>query len=73
MLQSGLTLSGVMMSTIYRLFDLDYNVYVIRDNVLDLPVDQTAAVSNVMLDLLLPRMGFRIISIHEALQALEHS
>ena len=73
MLQSGLTLSGVMMSTIYRLFDLDYHVYVIRDNVLDLPVDQTAAVSNVMLDLLLPRMGFRIISIDEALQALEHS
>lgn len=71
--QSGLTLSGVVMSTIYRLFDLDYHVYVIRDNVLDLPVDQTAAVSNVMLDLLLPKMGFRVISIDEALQALEHS
>lgn len=71
--QSGLTLSGVVMSTIYRLFDLDYHVYVIRDNVLDLPVDQTAAVSNVMLDLLLPKMGFRVISIDKALQALEHS
>ena len=34
----------LIMYTIYRLFDLDYHVYVIRDNVLDLPVDQTAAV-----------------------------
>lgn len=72
-LHSGLTLSGVVMSTIYRLLDLDYNVYVIRDNVLDLLVDQSAAVSHVMLDLLLPKMGFKAISIDEALQMLEHS
>ena len=43
------------MYTIYRLFDLDYHVYVVRDNVLGLPVDQTAAVSNVMLDCFYPR------------------
>src|SRR5699024_9398890 len=72
MLQSGLALSGVVMSIIYQLFDLDYHVYVIRDNVLDLPVGQIAAVSNVMLDLLIPKMGFRAVSIDEALQALEH-
>ncbi|KAF5857347.1 hypothetical protein ETB97_005926 [Aspergillus alliaceus] len=35
----GLALSGVVMSTIYRLFDLDYNIYVIKDNVLDQPVE----------------------------------
>jgi hypothetical protein len=25
---------------LYRLFDLDYNIFVITDNVLDLPLDQ---------------------------------
>ncbi|RAH67830.1 cysteine hydrolase family protein [Aspergillus aculeatinus CBS 121060] len=70
---SGLSLSGVLMATIYRLFDLDYDVYVIRDNVLELPVDQFAALSSVMLDMLLPKMGLKVISLDEALQALERS
>ncbi|BCR87195.1 cysteine hydrolase [Aspergillus chevalieri] len=70
---SGLTLSGVVMSTIYRLFDLDYNIYVIRDNVLELPVDQTPAFSEVMLEMLLPKMNIKVVSIEEALGALEHS
>jgi nicotinamidase-related amidase len=35
MSQSGLTLSGAVMATVYRLFDLDYNIYVVDDNVLD--------------------------------------
>ncbi|RAH50657.1 cysteine hydrolase family protein [Aspergillus brunneoviolaceus CBS 621.78] len=72
-IMSGLSLSGVVMATIYRLFDLDYDVYVIRDNVLELPVDQTAAFSSVMLDMLLPKMGLKVISLDEALQALERS
>jgi hypothetical protein len=61
------------MSTIYRLFDLDYNIYVISDNVVELPVDQTAAFSKVMLDTLLPKMSLKAISLDEALQALERS
>ncbi|KAL2787244.1 Isochorismatase-like protein [Aspergillus keveii] len=70
---SGLTLTGVVMATVYRLFDLDYDVYVIRDNVLDIPVDDTEPVSRVMLDGVLPKMGFSAISLEEALQALERS
>ncbi|PYI34550.1 cysteine hydrolase family protein [Aspergillus indologenus CBS 114.80] len=70
---SGLSLSGVVIATVYRLFDLDYDVYVIRDNVLELPVDQTAAFSSVMLDMLLPKMGLKVISLDEALEALERS
>ncbi|OJJ99157.1 hypothetical protein ASPACDRAFT_60963 [Aspergillus aculeatus ATCC 16872] len=70
---SGLSLSGVVMATVYRLFDLDYDVYVIRDNVLELPVDQTAAFSSITLDMLLPKMGLKVISLVEALQALERS
>lgn len=71
--QSGLSLSGVVMSTIYRLFDLDYNVYVIRDNVLELPPGQHPEVSRAMLDILLPKMNLRAISIDDALEALEMS
>ncbi|KAK6831799.1 hypothetical protein RU639_002884 [Aspergillus parasiticus] len=70
---SGMTLSGVVMSTIYRLFDLDYNIYVIKDNVVELPVDQTAAFSEVMLDMLLSKMNLKVISLDEALQALERA
>lgn len=61
------------MATIYRLFDLDYEIYVIRDNVLELPVDQTEAVASVMLDILLPKMGLHVITLAEALRALENS
>lgn len=61
------------MSTIYRLFDLDYMIYVIRDNVLELPVNQTAEFTHVMLDMLLPKMGLKVISLGEALQALGNS
>ncbi|PLB55346.1 Isochorismatase hydrolase [Aspergillus steynii IBT 23096] len=68
---SGLTLSGVVMSTIYRLFDLDYNIYVISDNVLELPVDHNEAFSKVMLETLLPKMGLKAITLGEALQTLE--
>ncbi|KAE8152779.1 Isochorismatase-like protein [Aspergillus avenaceus] len=70
---SGLSLSGVVMATAYRLFDLDYDVYVIRDNVLELPVDQNDAFSNVMLDMLLPKMGLKVITLDEAIQGLERS
>lgn len=68
-----MSLSGVVLSTIYRLFDLDYHIYVIRDNVLELLVQQSAAFSSVVLDSLLPKMNLKVISVEEALQALERS
>lgn len=61
------------MSTVYRLFDLDYNIYVISDNVLELPLDQYQKYSQVVLGSLLPRMNLRVISIDEALGGLEQS
>ena len=69
MKQSGLSLSGVVMSTIYRLFDLDFNIYVIADTVLE-PMDHNADVSKVMLDILLPKTGVQVISLDQALHAL---
>jgi len=58
------------MSTIYRLFDLDYNIFVIADNVVALPVGQNAEFKKVMLDTLLPKMNLKAISLDEAIQAL---
>ncbi|KAH8659829.1 Isochorismatase-like protein [Xylariales sp. PMI_506] len=70
---SGITLSGVVMSTVYHLFDLDYNIYVISDNVLELPIDQTPGFANIMLSTLMPKMNIRVISVEEALEALSSS
>lgn len=61
------------MSTIYRLFDLDYNVFVISDNVLELPVQHHEQFSAVLLESLMPKMNLSVITLEEALQALEHS
>lgn len=61
------------MSTVYRLFDLDYNIYVISDNVLELPPDGNPEFSKAMLDTLLPKMNLSPISLDEALQMLEQS
>jgi hypothetical protein len=71
--QSGLSLSGVMMATVHRLFDLDYNVYVIRNNVLELPVEQTAEVAHMMIDIPLPKMALSAISFEETIEALRRS
>lgn len=59
----------MVMSTVYRLFDLDYNIYVISDNVVDLPLER----SKVLLDVVLPKMNLKAISIDDALRALERS
>ncbi|KAL4973355.1 hypothetical protein BDW66DRAFT_153889 [Aspergillus desertorum] len=51
-----MTLSDLLMATVSKLFGLDYNVPVIRDIVLELPVEQTAKVAQVMVDMLLPKI-----------------
>lgn len=61
------------MSTVYRLFDLDYNIYVISDNVLEMPVQHHEKFSAVMLDYLMPKMNLKVITLEEALEALENS
>ena len=66
-----MSLSGVVMATVYRLFDLDFNIFVIRDNVVELPVDQQdKEFSKVLLEAIIPRMNLRVISLDEAIQAL---
>ncbi|KAH0530996.1 hypothetical protein TsFJ059_005560 [Trichoderma semiorbis] len=70
---SGLSLSGVVMSTVYRLFDLDYNIVVIKDNVLEMPISQHEQFASVYLDYLMPKMNLKVVTLEEALEALEHS
>ncbi|KAI0172986.1 Isochorismatase hydrolase [Hypoxylon sp. FL1284] len=70
---SGMSLSGVVMSTIYRLFDLDYNIFVISDNLLDLPPGQNPEHSSAMLNILVSKMNLRVISIGDAIQMLKRS
>jgi hypothetical protein len=46
------------MATVYRLFDLDFDVYVLQDTVIDILSGDTEASSRVMLDVLLAKIGF---------------
>jgi hypothetical protein len=61
------------MATVYRLFDLDYNIIVIGDNVLELPPDQHTMFQKVMLEELLPKMNQKVISLEQALEALNEA
>lgn len=47
----------------YRLFDLDYEICVL--------VEQSEAVASMMLDILLPKMSLPVITLAEALRALD--
>ncbi|KAI5458926.1 Isochorismatase-like protein [Mariannaea sp. PMI_226] len=70
---SGLSLSGVVMSTVYRLFDLDYKIYVIWDNVLELPGGEEESTIRASLGVILEKMLVKKISITEALEMLQRS
>ncbi len=60
------------MSTVYRLFDLDFDIFVISDAVMELPVDHHTASSSFFLDILLPKMGLTAVTLEEALAMLDH-
>ncbi|KAF0317816.1 hypothetical protein K4K61_010177 [Colletotrichum sp. SAR11_59] len=70
---SGITLSGVVMSTVYRLFDLDYDIYVISDNVMEFPADGSAELRRHLLRTQLKNMNVGVITLNEALKLLESS
>ncbi|KAF3225006.1 hypothetical protein TWF192_007291 [Orbilia oligospora] len=70
---SGLSMSGAVVSTIYHLIDLDYKIYLISDNLIELPATETAKYLNFLLGNLLPKIHVEIISLEEALRALDES
>ncbi|KAF4554983.1 Hypothetical protein D9617_3g020520 [Elsinoe fawcettii] len=69
---SGIRTSGVIISTAYRLFDLDYKVYVIANNTIESPPD-TPDINNNILSGILPKLPVDVITIEQALGALNRS
>ncbi|KAL2855371.1 Isochorismatase-like protein [Aspergillus pseudoustus] len=67
---SGLRTSGVLLSTAYRLFDLDYFVYVIGDNTIQ---PDAPKVKETILEDILPGLPVTVITLQEALEALGNS
>ena len=70
--QSGVRTSGVILTTAIRLYDLDYNVYIISDNVIETAPDNGIHAS--ILENILPKfVGIQVISSDQAMAALERS
>ncbi|KAJ5759429.1 cysteine hydrolase family protein [Penicillium odoratum] len=69
---SGIRTSGVMLATAMRLFDLDFNVYVIANNTIEVGED-AAKVNDAILQGILPKMPLNVITIEQAIDALSRS
>lgn len=60
------------MTTAIRLYDLDYNVYIISDNVIETPPDN--GINKSILEEIFPKfVGMQVISLEQAKGALERS
>lgn len=68
---SGIRTSGVILSTAYRLFDLNYKVYVIADNVIETPPDDGIAAA--ILTGIIPKLPADVITLDQAIAALGRS
>ena len=69
---SGIRTSGVILSTVYRLFDLNYNVYVISNNTIESAPD-TPGIDAAILEGIIPKLPANVITIEQALSALSRS
>lgn len=69
---SGVRISGVILSTVYRLFDLDYDVYVIANNTIETPPD-TPGINAAILEGVIPKLPAKVISVEQAIEALGRS
>jgi len=69
---SGIRTSGVIISTAMRLFDLNYKVYVIADNVIETGPDM--GINQAILEGVLPKLPVSgVISLEQAIAALGRS
>jgi nicotinamidase-related amidase len=69
---SGIRTSGVILSTVYHLFDLNYNVYVISNNTIESAPD-TPGIEAAILEGIIPKLPANVITIEQALSALSRS
>jgi nicotinamidase-related amidase len=70
---SGLRTSGVVLSTAYRLYDLDFDVVVVSDCTLETPVGNSSDVVQEAIlgtDGILSKLGVAVVSLEEAVGAL---
>ena len=73
--QSGVRTSGVILSSAYRLFDLNYKIFVIADNVIESAPDN--GIHKAILEGIIPKLGgangAQVISLQQAIGALGRS
>ncbi|KAK5136609.1 hypothetical protein LTR08_002623 [Meristemomyces frigidus] len=69
---SGIRTSGVILNTAYRLFNLDYNVYVIANNTIETAPNDPDINTNILAGIL-PKIPVNVITIEQALAALNSS
>ncbi|PLB53941.1 Isochorismatase hydrolase [Aspergillus steynii IBT 23096] len=69
---SGIRTSGVILATALRLFDLDYNVYVISNNTIE-PDPSGDKIQNSILYDIFPKIPVKVITLEEALEGLKAS
>ncbi|KAF2766300.1 Isochorismatase hydrolase [Teratosphaeria nubilosa] len=69
---SGIRTSGVILSTAYRLFDLNYNVYVIANNTIESP-SNVPGINDAILEGIIPKLPANVITIEQAIAALQRS
>ncbi|KAH9908314.1 Isochorismatase-like protein [Xylariomycetidae sp. FL2044] len=69
---SGIRTSGVILSTVYQLFDLDYKVYVIANNTIE-PPPKGPEINTAILEGIIPKLPADVITIEQALAALNRS
>ena len=70
---TGLRTSGVVLSTAYRLYDLDFEVVVVSDCTLETPVGNSSDVVQEAIlgtDGILSKLGVSVVSLEEAVAAL---
>lgn len=66
---SGIRTSGVVLSTAYRLFDLNYNVFVISNNTIESAPD-TVGIDKAILEGVIPKLPASVITLEQALAAI---
>merc|ERR1712187_458013 len=69
---SGIRTSGVVLSTVFRLFDLDYNIYIISNNSLETSSNAQRINDNI-LTAILPKIPVQIITLEQAIAGIKRS
>ncbi|KXT12213.1 hypothetical protein AC579_3446 [Pseudocercospora musae] len=70
---SGVRTSGVILNTVYQLFNLNYKVYVIANNTIETPPDVGGNINTAILEGVIPKLPADVITLEQALGALKRS